>query len=280
MTSPKRHHFVAEMMQRRFTDCSGLLHFFNKQTPEKGVQSTTPKNLLARTHLYSKVRADGSHDISLEERYSKLEGVVSPVLDQIGAAALRRSLPNIPESTRLVLDHFVYEQIRRVPDFHEKIMPVAGAGLAVEEAVAKFETKYRKLTPEEREKTFRPKEIEKFRQNARVGALSRHSPRVLSALNAKGLFFGICRERSSFLIGGAPVARFGKALTDPNTELWLPIHPNVVAIFAGKRGDGTIVDVPESFVRKFNAIVAKQSTIFAGRSAILISANVKRLGLH
>jgi hypothetical protein len=280
MTSPKRHHFVAEMMQRRFTDCSGLLHFFNKQTPEKGVQSTTPKNLLARTHLYSKVRADGSHDISLEERYSKLEGVISPVLDQIGAAVLRRSLPSIPESTRHVLDHFVYEQIRRVPDFHEKVMPIAGAKLAVEEAVAKFETKYRKLTPEEREKTFRPKEIAEFRQNARVGALSRHSPKVLSALHAKDLFFGICRKKSSFLIGGAPVARFAKALTDPNTELWLPIHPNVVVIFAGKRGDGKIVDIPERFVRKFNGIIAKQSTIFAGRSAVLVSATVKRLGLH
>lgn len=201
--SPKLHHFVAQMMQRRFTDDQGLLHYFNKQTPEKGVQSTTPKNLLARTHLYSKIRPDGSRDVSLEERYSKLEAAVSPVLDQIGAVVLRRSLPDIPESTRLVLDHFLYEQIRRVPDFHEKIMPVAGAKLAVEEAVAEYETRYRKLTPQEREETFQPKEIAKFRQNARVGALSRHSPKVLSALGAKGLFFGICREKSSFLMGGA-----------------------------------------------------------------------------
>jgi hypothetical protein len=280
MNLPKLHHFVAEMMQRRFTDDDGLLHFFNKQTPEKGVQSTTPKNLLARTHLYSRIRPDGSRDTSLEERYSKLEGVVSPVLDQIGAAVLRRDLPNIPESTRRVLDHFLYEQIRRVPDFHEKIMPVASAKSAVEEAVAKFETRYRKLTPEEWEETFRPKEIANFRQNARVGALSRRSPRVLSALHAKDLFFGICLEKSSFVIGGAPVARFGKILTDLKTELWLPVHPNVVVIFAGKRGDGAIIDVPDNFVRKFNEIIAKQSTIFAGRSASLIAANVKRLGVH
>jgi hypothetical protein len=280
MTSSKRHHFVAEMMQRRFTDTNGLLHFFNKQTPERGVQTTTPRNLLVRTHLYSKIRSDGSRDTSLEERYAKLEGVVSPVLDQIAAAVLRRNLPIIPESTRLVLNHFVYEQIRRVPDFHEKIMPIASAELAVEEAVAEFETKYRKLTPEEREETFRPKEIQEFRQNARVGALSRHSPAVLSALRAKGLLFGVCREKSSFLIGGAPVARFGKILTDSSTELWLPIHPNLVMIFTGKRGDGAIIDVPDGFVRKFNEIIAKQSTTFAGRSASLIAANVKRLSLH
>ena len=248
--------------------------------PKREYRRPHPRILLARTHLYSKIRPDGSRDVSLEERYSKLEAAVSPVLDQIGAVVRRRNLPDIPESTRLVLDHFLYEQIRRVPDFHEKIMPVAGAKLAVEEAVAEYETRYRKLTPEEREETFRPKEITNFRQNARVGALSRHSPKVLSALGAKGVFFGICREKSSFLIGGAPVARFGKLLTDPDTELWLPIHPNVVVIFAGKRGDGKIVDIPESFVRKFNTIIALQSTIFAGRSAILISANVKRLGLH
>jgi hypothetical protein len=159
-------------------------------------------------------------------------------------------------------------------------MPVADAKLAVEEAVAEYETQYRKLTPQGREETFRPKEIATFRQNARVGALSHQSPKVLAALGAKGLFFGTWREKLSFLIGGAPVARFGKVLTDPATELWLPIHPNVVVIFAGKRGDGKIVDIPESFVRKFNTIIARQSTISAGRSAVLISSNVKRSGLH
>jgi hypothetical protein len=73
MKPPKRHHFVPQMLLNRFADGEGRIAFFDKSRPENGVQITTPKNLLVRQHLYSKINRDGSRDGTLEAYYSELE---------------------------------------------------------------------------------------------------------------------------------------------------------------------------------------------------------------
>jgi hypothetical protein len=57
------------MLQKRFVDENGDIHYFDKSESEKGVQRTKPK-LLMQLHLYSTESASGVKDATLENEYS------------------------------------------------------------------------------------------------------------------------------------------------------------------------------------------------------------------
>lgn len=268
------------MLQKRFVDEAGLLHFYNKRTPEKGVQSTTPGNLHVRTHLYSKILPDGTKDVALELRYAALEGATEPIFGQLINASVRGRTPRIPSTTREVIDHFTYEQMRRVPEFHEQIMPASDSERQIRLALDEYERRFKELTIEQRSKTLHPSSIAEFRQNARVGALSRHSPRVMRALASKSLVVARVRSKLSFMIGSRPVVRSRGDLLDPATEIWLPIGANVALLYIGERRENPhIYEVPDDTVRRLNNAIAAQSAMFAGRSGKLILSVIGRLAV-
>jgi hypothetical protein len=279
MSDPKRHHFVPQMLLRRFTDAAGYLYFVDKRNLQGGVQAAKPENLLLEKHLYSKILRNGARDVTLERRYSKLEGVVNPLIDDITRCVLRDVIPTLNDTAKNTWDRFLYEQWRRVPDMHNKIMPKASAEAAVREAIDEYENLYRPLTTDERERSLTSQAIAEFRQNARVGALSRSSDQIMKALAAKGLSFGICEKRHSFIVGSSPVLKIANGSTsqldDPSVEVWLPIHPNIVAVAVGKRAEARIVKLSAHAVKSFNQAVAEKSSMIAARSERLIASLVR-----
>ena len=80
---PKRHHFLPQMLLRRFTDAKGKLAYFTKLAPAAGVIGGKPKSLFAENHLYSVEQADGSRDVEFEKTFAKLEGETEAILGKI-----------------------------------------------------------------------------------------------------------------------------------------------------------------------------------------------------
>src|SRR5258708_5664075 len=118
MNSPKRHHYVPQMLSKRFLGSEGKLYFHDKRRPAKAVLPTVPHELMHQRYLYSSENDDGTRDHSLEERFSRLESKMSPLLDDIEAMLQNDTHPIVEGNNRRLLDLFVYEQWRRVPDFH------------------------------------------------------------------------------------------------------------------------------------------------------------------
>ncbi|WP_334150081.1 DUF4238 domain-containing protein [Hyphomicrobium sp.] len=116
MAQPKRHHHIAQGIQRRFTDAEGLLHAFDKRRPERGVFATTPLNLFVEKDLYTIRRKDGSRNTDLEHWYSELEGAVTPLLDHIIESCLAGQEPGLPADAKQLWDTFFYHQQKRAPD--------------------------------------------------------------------------------------------------------------------------------------------------------------------
>jgi hypothetical protein len=280
MRTPKRHHYVPQMLLKRFADAEGRIAFYDKSRPEAGVQITTPKNLLVQQHLYSKRNRDGSIDGSLEACYSALESEAHVLFDRIIAAVLARSIPSISSVEKNLWDRFLYEQWRRVPDLHDEIMPLSGFAQAIREGFQEYEEKYKRpVTAEERERFAGTAALKRFRNNVRVTALNRRSSIVTEAIANKALFFGITAPQRSFIIGSSPVMKLVPSSTtnnldNPAVEIWLPIHPNVMVVSAGLKGAGTghLAALHMDRIRGFNESVAKKSTIFAGRSRELIAS--------
>lgn len=277
MSNPKRHHFVPEMLQKRFTNEEGGLWSYDSRRPEKGVRADTPGNLMLVGHLYTFVDEKGQKDLSLEKAFSTLESLADPIVQKIADRVLAGKLPNLTSEERKVWDEFFLQQWRRVPDVHESLMSEGQYLKALEEAMEKFSRTYRPVTPEERQHFLSPERIKHGRNNLRVRSLQRRSEVLGNALSQRGLVFArVVNPKKSLILPSRPVVKVTSGevsvLTDERVQAWLPIAPGV-AVSPGYSQIGEfLIDLPDSMVRQMNLALAVQSTQIVGRSRALITS--------
>jgi Protein of unknown function (DUF4238) len=281
MNEPKRHHSVPEMLQKRFADERGMLWFFDKSRPELGVRETSASSLFVRNRQYTLTKDDGTRDWSLETRYSELEGgmniLIGKIVPNVGASVY----PNLSPDERTLLNRYVYEQWRRVPEIYDRMISDDQFQEMHQETVAEFERLYRPLTSAERAKFAQPAYLRSERKRARVSSLSKPSSSALEIISDKGLYFTRTAADRSFLIGSVPVIKLHPPeLSDlrlPEVEVWLAIHPNVAIVLARHKIEpGAVLPVSPETVRTINRAIANQSETFAGRDKALVTSIAKR----
>src|SRR5690554_3659449 len=103
--SARRHHFIPQLVQRRFIDGKGRLFVLDKRRPDVGVFATTPTNAFVERDLNTIVREDGKRDVGLELWYAELEGKVAPVLAKIIGRARARKPPGLTTDERQIWDN-------------------------------------------------------------------------------------------------------------------------------------------------------------------------------
>lgn len=273
MNEPKRHHSVPEMLQRRFADSRGMLWYFDKERPDQGVKDTHANNLFVRNRQYTLKRRDGTRDWSLETHYSNLESYMKLLIDKIVPSILSGIYPSVTPNERALLDIYVYEQWRRVPELYDGLISDDDFSVMLHDSIAQYENKYRPLTPDERERLTTPEYLKAEKQRARVLALRRQGT-AREYLSKRGLFFARTARNRSFVLSSAPVIKMHPVghphLNDPRVEIWLPIDPNVAIVLAGDGSVNRIISVGPQIVRNYNREVAKRGTAFAGRDKALV----------
>ena len=274
---PKRHHYLPEMLQKRFADKNGALWFFDKNRPERGIIASKPGNIFVEGHLYSIVEADGSKDVSVEVFYSRIESLADPIVERIVLAAREGRNPDLSPEEFSIWCHFFYYQQKRVPDFYSKLEDLQKFPQRLEEAIAEYEAEFGRIPAEIRERFNAPNEIERMRKNAIVRSLATPGEMILDVLHSRGIVIAIPKQKSkSFLLGSYPTARLGtrngSSLDNPEVELWLPIASDVAISPFGAPGEFKIVFLDDQHVRHVNKEIFRRSTMAASRSKALIGS--------
>lgn len=272
---PKKHHFVPRMLLRRFADSEE--RFFHYTRHRQEICQVHISTVFCRNHLYAMPPVEGERDVTLEKRFAEIEDVMSTLFDLLVPAVMEEKYPRLRDAEREALGLFLYQQWRRVPDFHEEVMGMAGCVAAIREAISQFEADIRPITAEERTRFLSSEATKRFQQSARVRSFASASRATVQTLLEKGLFFGLAPARKSFIIASHPVLKViphgaPNALSDPMVEAWLPIHPRIVMAFAGTPAQQGIVQIPEREVRRYNLAVARRSTEFASTSRDLVES--------
>jgi hypothetical protein len=279
MAEPKRHHYNAEMLSRRFTDADGVLFFFNKAIPEKGVLPSTPKDVFVRNNLYAWIdRATGAKDLTLERQYARMEGRANQIIEKIVSAARRDKTPGLTVEERREWDAFVYHQWKRVPEAWEDY----DFSAALQEQVAEFERTVRPLTDEERARLQDRRVLARLEQNSRVEALASSSIPVANVQASRGIgIIWITDPKKAFVLGSRPVVKLTPRgvthLADHRVEMWLPIASDVAISPGGPPGTERVMPTDDhGAIRHLNEATAQQSGIIAGRSKALIASLMRR----
>ena len=113
MSTPKRHHEIAQMLTRNFADENDLLHCYRKEDDK--AFAATPVNVFARHRLYSKRGDDGAPEDASKERELAvgIEGPTKQVIEKIVTRARARLLPELSHEEKYVWDLFFCVQCRR-----------------------------------------------------------------------------------------------------------------------------------------------------------------------
>jgi hypothetical protein len=158
MNQPKRHHHIAQMIQRNFADSSGQLYFWRRDFAVGDVRRISTGKLFVEKDLYTFTEADGSKNVALEEMLAELDGAGASFLIQMRQALAERKIPNFTPSAWEFWHQFLYFHIKRSPAYMDKVTDHYG---------------YReKVLRDAREDGRDPDEAEldRLAKNARVGA--------------------------------------------------------------------------------------------------------------
>jgi hypothetical protein len=272
---PRRNHFVAEMLQKRFADDFGRLHFFHKRRPENGVRTSSFNNLFLERDLYNFIANDGSLDPALEKAFADLEGRLDHVIEKAVAAARQNKVPGFTTLERRLWDRFFILQYKRVPDVHNFAAPLHEGEARLDELFAQLLERW----PDKRDEVDAlntPEERKRLLHNAKVDALMEPSIALEQVLAQRGIAaIRITRPNKSFIIGSNPVVRFTLPghtnILDPRVEVWLPVSWDIAIGVGLQAGTESFVPITEpSWVRHINEGIAGQSTVYAGRSKDLL----------
>lgn len=279
MNNPKRHHFVPQLLLKRFTNDEGLLYFYDKRRPENGVCCTGPSNLFVESHFYSELGDDGGQDPWLERILAKLESNTEPILQRIIESARKGELPNLSQEEKEIWDYFLYYQWKRVPDSLDRASGLEDFDAELQRTLDRVEKDFRKLTDEEWQRFRDPDYKRKLRQNVKVDVVARIGPDVLKIIKYKGLGIGVIENpKKSFVIGSNPVVKLtyrGQThLADPSVELWLPISSDIAILLLPSHKQEKLLPLSDENVRHLNRSILSQSTVVACRSESLIRSLV------
>ncbi|MGO8149684.1 DUF4238 domain-containing protein [Rhizobium leguminosarum] len=279
MNTPKRHHFVPQMLLRRFCDQTGRLWYYNKKAPHIGVASGAPQALFFEKHFYT-VEENGVRDTSLETYFSHLEGQANTVIEKICTAGRAGRQPKLTISEKRVWDLFLYFQWKRTPDSISAKMSFTDFEESLAESVSKFEQRFRPLTDEERRRILSESGKKRLRENARVKATADPGTAIQDVLSNMGIAIAVIRKpNKSFVIGSKTVVKLtppGESrLGEPGVEVWLPIAPDVAVCVVPQRGHEIVMTLDnDRWLRSLNAAILQESTVIAGRSEALIQSLV------
>ena len=107
----KYHHYIPQFYLNYFTDKIGYLYVYDKV--KKEVRKSLPKNVFGKNRLNTIIYPDGTKSDWVEQRYSSIEGIVSPGSKPISTSKQEKT--GITYMDELFLSMFISMQFWRLP---------------------------------------------------------------------------------------------------------------------------------------------------------------------
>ena len=272
MNVPKRHHYVPQMLLKRFSDSQSRLFVFNKNLKERGILHLSPRDVFVKKHLYAQHLGDGSRDYSIEKELSVTEGKADRIIRRILCSVQSNRLPNLTAQEKKDWDRFFCSLWIRTPDVHQPEGTIEDRFRRVGNTVFNNDQAKVEALLQDRDT------IRKMEQNitANLALPERANLSQFNDIVNKGLRIAVIRKaRKSLVIGSRPVVFIAfpylTNFSDLSANPWLPIAPNVAITPALVPGKEEIVEISHNqSVRWMNNVILSQSTSIAGNSRELI----------
>lgn len=277
MSVSRRHHYVPEMLSKRFADGIGKFWYFEQKHARHGVRHVTPDGAFWSPHLNTIERSDGSRDDYAETLFGMAETTASPLLDDILETLRNGIVPLINEGGRYVLGLFVYYQFKRSPEGYVRRAKLPGHENLIRDLAAQFEQKTGgKLNEEDFTALLTGKVTDRIHKAGHVIASTSPDRDIVDQMMQLGLFFCVAPPGKTYVMGSDPVIRFGGRLGELGADIVLPISSDIVMVHGHRSMDGRVIPVTPEAVRSLNLTIWNQSSAIAAASRPLVESLTRR----
>lgn len=271
VTRPK-HHYVPEMMSRRFAGPEGLW-FFDTNKPGREVHPRNPGSIFFVRDYNSFFNTDGTKHEEAERFLGRIENDTSQLLDRIIDHVRREQVPQLTPVERSMLTTFVYLMWKRPPETRAWFVSGVASPKSFQEYAIDFEQEFKRpLNETEVQLLQSPVVRERLIQNALVTSLMNFETKALPAINNCGLHYGRAVDGRSFIVGSRPVLRVGPELGSTHAAIVMPVAHDVIVQFGHRSFEGRGRDLTDPVVRQTNETIWSQSSSIAGSSRAQIES--------
>jgi hypothetical protein len=275
MNNPKKQHFVPEMLSKRFARPDGRFFFHDRRLDDNLIRPTTPANILHQRYLYSPTDGKGNRDFSLELRYNGIETAANLLFDRIEHVLEQGRTPVLLDTNRGLLDLFIYEQWRRVPDMHQLVLAHEGFRSRIDTAISDYEQKYGPLSESRKAEVVETLDERDVLKEIPGRALKKSSGVILRAFQDKTLVIVEAPPDVEYIVGSYNVVKTSDGPTnlhDDSVEVWMAFTPRFAAVLQGRKNAVGRVLAGADQIHAINSAVATKSSIIASKNIALIEA--------
>ena len=257
-----KHHFVPQLILRRFRSESGELFYFNLDQPEKPIISRNPGSIFYSRNLNT--LADRSQ--TREQQFAeKLDTPFDALLNRIEAAKDRASSIPFSEDERALAACFLYYQWSRRPTIVEDVLSNGNIEVLDDGEKEAIRILSESLNSED-------PELSEFLHNVRAMSLVHMNPDVVKDIQNRGLCIVRNETGQPFIIGSNPIFRYVGMLNSLTGEtkyevnqICFAVSSDLMLMIGPIELDGRVLKlVSAASVRAYNKGVAFQSRMIAG----------------
>ena len=280
MNNPKRHHYIPQMLLRRFADDSGKLYWYNKN--EGTVKYSSPKNVFLEKNLYSLNRLDGENSkYEIERQLALLEGDISDLLDEITSCIQYEQTPILAREAKINLLCFLVALSRRTPKAREVILALGQ--ITRRELLDASDQEQRPVSEEIRVRYEDPEKGrgesgDAWRRSIKLAQEDPKSSDLYKLLQTKQMKFGIIQDKENdFIVGSLPFVKLRPELilTDEEASICFPVSSKIIICFGPYSKQDSVLLLHDAFVKDINRRMFEQSETIAGNSKNLITTVVE-----
>ncbi len=280
--APKKHHFVPQAILRKFCFRGETLYYYYKGSPQKGVHERNITSVFMRKHLYSYSTKSGDRNTNLEIWFATFfDNHIKPLTEKWENMVVGKNPFSISDEDRHYFVRFLYNLMKRTPDFHQPFFEKNMTEEEFEEALREAEGNYGPISEQDRKQFKENAKTENYKSKVRVNVLAGQSSKILNLMESKGILLATPESKNKqFIVASNPVTNFlGKRNTDmwdPSYEVWVTLSPRLAVCLTQTSKESRTMALSDANVRKLNLRLAKQSRSFAGANRRLIESLAKQ----
>jgi len=271
MPTSFRHHYVPQMLSKRFSDAEGMLWYFNTPEAKHGVKQVSTKGAFWRKHYNTVTFNNGQKVTHAEAAFNMVENPASLLLDYILAEVRADRFPQLDDDARGLLDLFFFYQFKRSPDV--LVPAMADFDPALELAIMRKqyeEASGQQVTDAQLQALMTPENFERLRTFARIMVCLDPGNVVRQVYRACGLHFYVAPAGNAFVIGSNPVIR-SLPQNGQDGFIAMPIASDILMVYGHPALQGAIGNVTAEGVADFNGKIWAQSSALAAASEAAVT---------
>jgi Protein of unknown function (DUF4238) len=275
MTRQKMHHFVPKMLLKHFSNESGKLWFFRKDSKMQVPALTSYEDVFSEGQLYAFQEDNGSENLTAETKLSEIESSIASIIKCLVRWDRKSPLPLDVNQVHQI-NSFIVQMFKRNPSTLRQFVTTESVKSSFQKTKEEVRGEGQIISEEFERRLLAPDEIAKAVGETQVTSVLITGDELQAVLRDRGIFLAYS-EKEEFLIGSNPVLRRKglkhDGLTDPSAEFWLPISPKLCVSPFGKLGSVTILKANDRFAKQLNDQCWLQSGAVVARSKSTIESH-------